>query len=249
MININKFSNTINLFLGIIFISSYSYAENPAFLNPEIPGQEYYEMIDYIDQSDSFVTAKVDIKMQEECGERYYYIRSREGDLFETETKLNFNDLTTVYEKRKNSKSGEVVESYENKGNGVIVFFNKERNINKRVKANGDYIYSRYAFIVSFRGYPFLKMNEVNFKSYVTEYGDALQMRLINLGKYNVKVKTGSFECYKLELSVAGWKSMVAKDKYYFYFNSEKPHQFIKYEEKVPNGRWISNELIFYKLN
>jgi hypothetical protein len=72
-------------------------------------------------------------------------------------------------------------------------------------------------------------------------------MRLINLGKYKIKVKAGAFECYKLELSVAGWKSMVAKDKYYYYFNSTKPYQFIKYEEKIPDGSWISNELIMYK--
>ncbi len=231
-----------------MLLSSFSYGETPVFTNPDIPIHEYYEIADYIDQSDSYVTAKIEIKLSEERGDRYYYIRSREGDLFETESKLKFDDLTTVFEKRKNLKSGELIESYENTGNGCIIFFNKEKKINKQFKTKGNDVYSRYAFLVSFRGYPFLKGGEVNFKSYVTEYGDALKMRLVNLGKYRVKVKAGSFDCYKLELSVAGWKSVVARDKYYFYFNTEKPHHFIKYEEKVSNGRWISNELTFYKI-
>ncbi len=244
-----KFLKTKCIFLSFMLFASYSYGENPVFINPDIPGREYFEMLDFIDQSDSYVTAKVDIKIKSENGKKYYYIHSTEGDIFETQTKLSYDDLTTIYEKRKNLKTGEIVESYENSGNGAILFYNKEKNINKQFKSNGNNIYSRYAFIVSFRGFPFAKSKEVKFSSYLSEYGDALKMKLVNLGKYTIRVKTGTFECYKLELSVAGWKSMVSRDKYYFYFNSEKPYQFIKYEEEVSKGRWISNELLFYKKN
>ena len=76
------------------------------------------------------------------------------------------------------------------------------------------------------------------------EYGNALNMKVENVLKTRITVKAGTFECYQLKLSVTGWQSIFARDKYYFYFRVEKPHHFVKYEEKGDDGKWYTNELI-----
>jgi hypothetical protein len=76
------------------------------------------------------------------------------------------------------------------------------------------------------------------------EYGDALSMKVKALSKQTVIVRAGTFECYKLELSVAGWLSLFAPYKSYLYFTVGGTHQFIKYEERNDNGGWNTDELI-----
>ena len=72
-------------------------------------------------------------------------------------------------------------------------------------------------------------------------------MRVANLGKQTIKVRAGVFECYKLELSVAGWQSMFSKDKFYLYFSTKRPYHFIRYDEKRKDNNWYSNELVQYR--
>jgi hypothetical protein len=79
------------------------------------------------------------------------------------------------------------------------------------------------------------------------EIDDEVPMKLICVDKLKVQVKAGNFECYKLELSVAGWWSLVARNKFYLYFDVNVPHQFIRYEEKGKDGSLIVNELVEVK--
>ena len=74
-------------------------------------------------------------------------------------------------------------------------------------------------------------------------YGDVLTMKLKNITKEQVKVPAGTFDCYVLELSVGGWQSVFARDKYYLYFSVTSPHIFVKYNENV-NGTWRADELV-----
>jgi len=76
------------------------------------------------------------------------------------------------------------------------------------------------------------------------EYGDVLPMKLKNLSKQTITVKKGTFECYKLELSVSGWLSLFTSYKSYLYFSVADTHQFIKYEERDENGVWNADELM-----
>ena len=76
-------------------------------------------------------------------------------------------------------------------------------------------------------------------------YGDVLTMRLKNTAIQTVTVKAGTFKCYELELSVGGWQSFFARDKYYLYFSVAPPHIFVKYMEKI-NGTWLADELVSY---
>ena len=228
---------------GVLILYTTLFAEKPVFNNPGIPPEESFNITDYIDDKTGFVTAKINILQKESNNAKYYNITVNEGDIFFNEIELNCSDLTTISEKRTDLRTKSVLEYFTRIGNDTIYFHNKEKRIDKKYSNNNKNIYSRYAYFFSFRGFPFDTKKAVEFKSYFSEYGDALTMKVTNLGKTTVTVKAGTFGCYKLELCVSGWQSIFAGDKYYLYFNVENPHQFIKYEEN-DNGHWNANELI-----
>jgi hypothetical protein len=245
---LNKtFHHKYLMLIIIIFITIPAFSAQPVLNNPNIPVQEYFEVSDRLDKGIGYVTAKIKISMREENGQRFYYVRSREGDHFDNEMKLRHDDLTTIFEKRIDLRSNSATEAFQDLCNGIIYFFNKDNKIDKQFKKTDDNLYTRYSFFISLRGFPFSLKKEVRFKTYIGEYGDALTMRVINLGKEKISVKAGTFNCHKLELSIAGWQSVFAGDKFYFYFNESEPHQFIRYDEKDKDGRWYSNELLYYK--
>ena len=230
----------IFLVLQITLVS----ATDPVFKNPGIPSEESFEIKDYIDNKIGFIVAKVNITLIEKNSTKYYHVTVNEGNIFLNEIEINYNDLTTLSEKRTDLRNNTVVELFKDLGNNKVLFTNKEKKINKVFKTVDKNIYSRYAYFFSLRGFPFAIGNVVSFKTYMFEYGDALNMRVTNISKTKVVVKTGTYDCYKLELSIAGWQSIFASDKYYLYFDVVSPHQFIKYEEKEDDGSWNANELI-----
>lgn len=214
------------------------------FKNPGIPESETIELSDRIDQRTGYVLTRVHISVQQENDKKIYLIQAEEGDLFKNTIKLDYDHLATISDYRYDRATGQLVEAYLNNGKGEIHFFNKDKGIDKRFTNNDTNIYSRYAYFLSFSGFPFEIGKSVSFSSYVSEYGDALPMKLSCIAKESVSVKAGTFECYKLELSVAGWQSLFSSDKYYLYYAVEKPHRFIKYEEKDKDGKWYANEFI-----
>jgi hypothetical protein len=211
--------------------------------NPGISGPESYEINDHIDNNIGFVKAKIYISIKERNGHKYYFIRAEEGNIYLNEIELNYNDLTTISEKRTNLKTNTVEEYYSNPGNGIIHFFNREKKIDKYFFNKDKNIYSRYAYFFSFRGFPFSLGKSVTFSTYVNEYGDVLTMKLKDVSRESVKVKAGVFDCYKLELSIGGWQSIFSSEKYYIYYSVSGSHPFIKYEQK-DGGKWYTNELI-----
>lgn len=216
----------------------------PVFKNPGIPESESFVITDFIDNTIGYVDTKIYISLKEKNNQKFYHIHVEEGNVFLNEIEVNYDDLTTISEKRINKKNNSVEEYYENYGNGKIHFFNKEKGIDKDFNNTDKNIYSRYAYFISFRGFPFETSKSVTFDTYMFEYGDALSMKVTVLSKQTVTVKAGTFECYKMELAVAGWLSLFAPFKSYLYFTVGGAHQFIKYEEKADNGGWNTDELI-----
>ena len=216
----------------------------PVFMNPGIPASETFEITEYIYKIKDFVTTKVNVSVRENNGRKFYLIKVEEGDFYLTEIELNYVDLTTVSEKRTDLKTKTLSESFVNLGNNKIHFFNSKKHIDKDFINKDKNIYSRYAYYFSFRGFPFSVGKSVSFSTYFQEYGDALPMKLTCISKMMVKVKAGTFECYKLELVVGGWQSVISSDKYYLYFAVAGSHPFIKYEEADETGKWNANELI-----
>jgi hypothetical protein len=236
-------SKTSLLFLLLVSLQFVSFAQ-PVFKNPGIPSEETYEITDYIEVINGFVTSKITISLKENNGKKYYYLFVNEGNIYSNEIELNYSDLTTITEKRIDIKSNKLIESFTNNGNNTVHFYNKEKSIDKKFNTKETNIYSRYALFFSLSGFPFDKEKKVTFKTYMFEYGDALTMKVTNIGKQKVTVKAGTYECYKLELSIAGWQSVFASDKYYLYFAVANPHHFVKYEEKKSDGSWNANELV-----
>lgn len=230
--------------LTVVLLHSALALGQPVFKNPGISNSESFEIKDFIDNTNGYTSTKINISLKERNNQKYYYVRVDEGDFFLNEIEVNYNDLTTISEKRKDKKTQSLIECYENNGNGVIHFFNKDEKIDKIFHNDEKNIYSRYAYFISFRGFPFEVGKSVTFDTYMFEYGNALSMKVKALSKERITVKAGSFVCYKLELSVAGWISLIAPYKSYLYFKADGTHQFVKYEERSDNGGWNTDELV-----
>jgi len=211
--------------------------------NPGFPDAETIEIKDYINKDVGFVAAQIKSKLSPD--KKYIKIESREGKYYFNAVTLNADDLSTVSERRYDV-NGKLIESFTQNGDQVS-FFHKQNKIDLKT-TDCDKIYSRYAFVLSLRGFPFNK-ERVSFKTYMFEYGNYLIMDVENKGKVKVKVPAGEFECYKLEIGVGGWQKVFAPDKYYLYFKVEKPHVFVKFEQKIDTGVWLSNELVKYTPN
>ena len=82
------------------------------------------------------------------------HILVSEGNIFSNDIEVNYDDLTTISEKRVDLKTNNVVEYY-TKSNNLVHFFNSEKKINKNFQVTDNNIYSRYAYFFSFRGFPF----------------------------------------------------------------------------------------------
>jgi hypothetical protein len=214
------------------------------FKNPGMPSLEIYEITDHIDNTIGYVNTKIASTLKESNGKKYYYIYVTEGNVFSNEIEVNYSDLTTISEKRVDLRTNTTVEYFTNNGKNLVHLFNKDKKLDKDYSTSEKNIYSRYAYFFAFSGFPFETEKSVTFKSYMFEYGDALPMKVTNLGRQKVTVKAGTFECYKLELSVAGWQSVFARDKYSLYYAVASPHHFVKYEETESGGKLNTNELI-----
>ena len=215
------------------------------FTNPGIPSHCTMEIRDRLDARRGYVKAVVTVSRRQDSNGPYYAVTSREGDDYANEMRLNYGDLTSAFEKRTDLRSGSVIELYERIDNNHVHFVNREKKIDRLFSTRDSNIYTRFAYFLSFSGFPFGTKADVSFKTYMSEYGDTLTMRLRNLGRTRVTVPAGSFDCYKLELSVGGWQAMFARDRFYLYFDAAMPHHFVRYDEK-DGDRWYSNELISY---
>ena len=234
----------LKILVFLFFIFEFTGFSQPVMKNPGIPKSESYVIKEYLSAETGYVTSNININLNEKNNIKYYTIVINEGGLFRNEININYSDLTTISEKRIDLKNNKVVQ-YFIKTNDTIHFYNKEKNIDKIYKTDETNIYSPLAYFVSFRGFPFKAGKQVSFKTYMYVYGGELTMNLEQVDTKTVTNKTGTYNCNILELSVGGWQSIFAPDKYYFYFSTDPPYRLIKYEEKI-NGKWISDELISY---
>ena len=235
----------IVVYLLLLFVTTINSFSQPVFKNPGIPDNESFAIHEYLDTTTGYITSKVNVSLKEQNHTKYYLIHVNEGNLFENEIKVRYSDLTTISEKRTDLKTNQVVQYYI-KTNDTVRFYNKEKDINKKIQTGETNIYSPLGYYFAFRGFPFKIGNSVSFKTYMYAYGGVLTMKLKNIAIKKVTVKAGTFDCYVLELSVGGWQSFFAPEKYYFYFSVKPPHIFVKYEESI-DGTWRADEITSYK--
>jgi hypothetical protein len=230
--------------LSVILFNELHILSQPVFKNPGLPVSETYEILEHFNNKVGYITTKINIELKESSNSKYYLIHVIEGNLFANEIEVKYSDLTTVSEKRTNLLTNKV-EQYFIKTDDSVHFYSSEKDVKRDIKTNETNFYSPLAYFISCRGFPFEIGKSITIKSYMYEYGDVLTMKLTNISKEMVKVKAGTFDCYVLELSVGGWQSLFAPDKYYLYFSVESPHMFIQYKEKL-DGNWYADELTKY---
>ena len=235
----------IPVIISIILILSSVGTAQPVMRNPGLPENEVFDIHERIDPEIGFATTKVKIFLRQQNNARFYTIEVNEGNFFQNIIEVNYNDLTTISETRADLRTNKIIQYYKRSGD-TIQFFNSEKKVNKIYISDETNIYSPLAYFYSFRGYPFESGKPVSFKTYMYEYGGVLTMNLILSGEKTVTVKAGTFNCYVLQLSVGGWQSLFAPDKYYLYFTVANPHIFVKYEE-IADDKWSFDELIRYE--
>ena len=228
----------------LIYIFEFSGFTQPVMKNPGIPDSESYIIHEYLDAKTGYITSNINISLKEMNNIKYYAVDINEGGLYRNEINIKYSDLTTISEKRIDLKDNRVVQYFIKTGD-TIHFYNEEKNLDKIYITDETNIYSPLAYFISFRGFPFETGNRVSFKTYMYIYGDVLTMNLEQVDIKTVTVKAGTYKCNILELSVGGWQSLFARDKYYFYFSINPPYRFVKYEEKV-DGKWMSDEVVSY---
>jgi hypothetical protein len=232
-------------FIICVLLAACVWADQPVFENPGIPAKEKMTAWDYINKKEGFVKADINVVTRTVGKNKYYYIESTEGKYFKNCMTLNYETLAPVEEQRFDNRTGKIMESLKITDN-TLRFYNAAKGIDLTVNNPDPNTYSRYSYFFSMRGFPFETAKEVRFMSYMFEYGNALELRATNLGKVKVKSKAGVFECWKLEVAMSGWQAPFAPDKYYLYFTVKQPHCFIKFDQKVEDSQWLSNELMSY---
>jgi hypothetical protein len=229
--------------LVLLFIE-YDILSQPVFKNPGIPDSETYEINEHFDMKVGNIITKINIELKERDHSKYYAIHVNEGNLYTNEIEVNYSDLTTISEKRTSLETNTLVQYFIKNGDKVQ-FGNLEKGVKKNFQTSETNIYSPLAYLISFRGFPFEIGKTVSIRSYMYEYGDVLTMKVTNTAMEKVKVTAGVYDCYVLELSVGGWQSFFAPEKYYLYFTVASPHIFVQYREPV-DGAWYADELINY---
>jgi len=217
----------------------------PVLRNNNFPEQVDFVIKNYINKEVGFTTANISVRAVTRDGKKYFQLESTEDKYFRNTALLNHADFTTVEEKRYNEK-GVLIESFSTLPDNRINFFHRDKKINLNANNPGN-VYSRYAFLVSLSGFPFEKKDRVVMNVYMFEYGNSLSLRAVYQGQEKIKVQAGEFLCHKLELSVAGVQGLFAPDKYYLYYTVAQPHHFVRFDQKVDSGQWLSNELIQIK--
>ena len=234
----------LKILVFLIYIFEFSGFTQPVMKNPGLPESESYVIHEFFDVTTGYIISKINVSLKEKDNIKYYEVVIDEGGLFRNEIDIRYPDLTTISEKRIDLKNNKVIQSFTKTGN-TIHFYDEKKDIDKIYTTNETNIYSPLAFIISFRGFPFKTGNDVSFQAYMYAYGGALTMNLEQVDVKTVTVKAGTYKCNVLELSVGGWQSLFAPDKYYLYYSADPPYQFVKYEEKI-NGEWMADELVSY---
>ncbi len=168
-------------FIFLLCLPGYLALSQPVFRNPGLPDHELYVIHEYLDAKTGYITSKIEINLKERDGVKFYSMLVDEGGLYRNEIDVRYQDLTTISEKRIDLKTNTVVQYYIKTGDSVL-FYNAEKDIDKKMSTRETNIYSPLAYIFSFRGFPFKGGNSVSFKTYMYMYGGVLNMNLKEAG-------------------------------------------------------------------
>jgi hypothetical protein len=120
--------------------------------------------------------------------------------------------------------------------NDTATFDIPSRKLYKTIKLKGDY-YDLSMLNYLFQAYPFGRKERIQFNVVMDGRGGSpvgsFAMYVVETGQERVKVPAGDYDCYKLEMGIAGMIGVfAAKYKYYFWYTVNGPHILVKYEDE-----------------
>lgn len=111
----------------------------------------------------------------------------------------------------------------------------------KRINLQGDDYYDLSTLVLVFRTFPFGRGGKVDFRVVMDgSQGSPLgtfSMYVQEVGREQVTVPAGEYDCYKLEMGVGELAGIFARSyKYYFWYTAQEPHFLVRYEAKKERG-------------
>lgn len=150
---------------------------------------------------------------------------------------------------KKVNRSGEMLE-FAAYSKGKLTISIPAKRVNKSVSLPSTY-YDSFTLNYALRKFKFGKTDSIYINLAYHDPGNTrvVKMQVKNKGIETVKIKSGSFKCYKLEmgtcnpLDVAIWPY-----KYYFWFTTDANHFFVKFQGRQRDSSSITSELAIYKV-
>lgn len=115
--------------------------------------------------------------------------------------------------------------------------FENSKNEQKKIKVSGEFFDSNTIFQF-LAGYPFKTSKKIAFDLVIDGKGGSplgsFKMSVQEIGREEVQTEAGVFDCYKLEMGVAGLATVFAsKYKSYFWYSVDIPHFLVRYEDSM----------------
>jgi Transcriptional regulator len=119
---------------------------------------------------------------------------------------------------------------------GMATFDIPARKLHKTLKLK-DVYYDIHTISYLFQAYPFEHQAKIQFNLVMDGRGGspvgAFAMVVMETGREEVRVPAGNFDCYRLEMGIAGMAGVfAAKYKYNFWYSAAMPHILVKYQDQ-----------------
>jgi len=203
----------------VIFTETVSPGNNPPFVDPNITSGE--KSLYYVKENGKESKAFYIITHGNCNNEEVYIIRSESYEMI-----MERDTLRPISIKKTNS-DGKIEFSIKYAENRVhFVYPGPKRNKVEKVPEDR---YDMNIMIEAVRGFPFDRKDEVEFTLVTPEHIIGAYIKIAD--NEFITVPAGSFDCYKLEGGIAGFKGRIFRTKFYFWVEKEYPHRLIKYTD------------------
>jgi AcrR family transcriptional regulator len=120
--------------------------------------------------------------------------------------------------------------------NDTVTFDIPARHLKKTQKLKGEY-YDLRMISYLFQAFPFGQGEKIPFNLVTDGRGGSpvgsYAMYAQEIGREQIEVPAGNFDCYKLELGIGGTVgTFAAKYKFYFWYTVDVPHRLVRFEDR-----------------
>ena len=224
-------------FLAVISLGAAASAS--VFSDPCVPDGEQF-VWRWFSPDTGEIISTVTWHTKDRNGRPVYEIIADSGAIKQGKYVIDKSDLRLVWlnvvEETRKGMSDITIEARDNRQYLVHDYKNERKN--KEIDEHPDG-YNGLTLSLSLRGYPFGQKKEVNikltppFQPGIPRWAWRMWDSYAKLmGEETISVPAGTFDCYKLEIAASGGLIKRVTSKYYFWFERETPHRFVKYQDE-----------------